>query len=64
MFTHSKERMVKKGAKQNVHPQVMCGVDIKRLLNVIFYLILMNLMFKMSLVSSTNFINITLIKMM
>jgi len=25
------------GANQNVHPQVMCGGDIKRLLNVIFH---------------------------
>ncbi len=32
MFIHSKERVVKKG-KIKCSPQVMCGVDIKRLLD-------------------------------
>jgi hypothetical protein len=36
MFTHSKEKMVKRG-KTKCPPQVMCGVDIKFLLNAIFY---------------------------
>jgi hypothetical protein len=36
MFTHVKERMIKKD-KIKCPPQVMCGGDIKRLLNIILY---------------------------
>jgi len=39
MFTHSKERVVRRGKIQCECPQVTCGGDIKKLLDVISYYI-------------------------
>jgi len=49
MFTPSKGKVL------NVHPQVVCEGDIKRLLDATFHNILMNLMFKMILLNLINF---------
>jgi hypothetical protein len=41
MFFHSKERVLKNG-KSKFHPQIMCGGNIKWLLDITFHQILMN----------------------
>jgi hypothetical protein len=54
MFIHSKEVLGK--GKIKYPSQVIYEGDIKRLLNATSHLILMNLMFRMNLLSLTNFI--------